>query len=635
MRTLVKISLFLVFHNVCQANEIEKAINQYPQTLLSSGAKADDLLVGRLSIQGLPKEFFNLPKQAQLREAILIDMLAFYYLGYRVTSLFVKTDDGFFTRSFSEKGRSVSEWQSVPQTTFENAAKTLKEMKALPLSSLAVSGKPSGAAINGYLGDRTYNSVEPQAPNFASYIGIVSVLGNAANRALEIRNQFPMAIQDYWDVSVTPGNREPRLGRVLLAIQGKTTSEVIESKQAQSLEAAIIAGDSEVLNKTIKSASEANAKFQDQWSPLMLAISAKQLVIANMLIARGANVNAQDKDGTSALALAISSRWRPGIELLLSKKANPNTISTFKGETPLSMLIWQKDLSLIELLLRNGANPNFIGAYGADALHTAIQSGRNDDQAAINTTASIVKLLLKYGANTKYVADTSCTTALSELRQKSPQLIEALGPLLSASETPRLACQKKRDDLAKQTSANQPTIDRKAEEDRSKQYSLEVKDSAIMAAMRLNKSTIAVEAQLRSAKAVDLAANIRGQSALHLAVDKQDLYKSLFADLLKAGVPYDTKNQYGVTPLMLVAGEGWDAEIKSLLKAGASLETTDKDGATPLIFAVLAGKESSVALLLSSGAKSKIKQLDGSTPLSLAKQQGFANIAKILEQSEK
>jgi uncharacterized protein len=87
--------------------------------------------------------------------------------------------------------------------------------------------------------------------------------------------------------------------------------------------------------------------------------------------------------------------------------------------------------------------------------------------------------------------------------------------------------------------------------------------------------------------------------------------------------------------LMLVAGEGWDAEIKSLLKAGASLETTDKDGATPLIFAVLAGKESSVALLLSSGAKSKIKQLDGSTPLSLAKQQGFANIAKILEQSEK
>jgi hypothetical protein len=163
MRTLVKIILFLVFHSVCQANKIERAINQYPQTLLSSGAKADDLLISRLCVQGLPKEFFNLPKQAHLREAFLIDMLAFYYLGYGVTSLFVKTDDGFFTRSFSEKSLSVREWQPVPQSTFENATTTLKEMNALPLNSMA--------------------------------------------------------------------------------IQGKTTSEIIESKQAQSLEAAIVAGD--------------------------------------------------------------------------------------------------------------------------------------------------------------------------------------------------------------------------------------------------------------------------------------------------------------------------------------------------------------------------------------------------------
>jgi ankyrin repeat protein len=150
-----------------------------------------------------------------------------------------------------------------------------------------------------------------------------------------------------------------------------------------------------------------------------------------------------------------------------------------------------------------------------------------------------------------------------------------------------------------------------------------------------NKPAAEVSALLRNSKITDLATNIRGESALHLAVDKQDLYKSIVEDLIKAGVPSATKNQYGVTPLMLIAGEGWDAAIRALLKAGAKLESADKDGATPLIFAVLAGKESSVNLLLSSGAKSNIKQLDGSTPMSLAKQQGFASIANILEQSLK
>jgi ankyrin repeat protein len=453
MQLVIKIFLFLAFHGLVQANDIERTIEHYPKTLQAVGANPDDLLARRLNLQSLPKELFNLPKQAQLREAILIDMLAFYYLGYRVTSIFVKTDNGFFTRAFNEKGRSVSEWKPIPQATFDKAATSLKDMKALPLASIAALGKPSGSAITGYLGDRTYNSVEPQAPHFAGYIGIVSVLKNTANRLPEVLNQFPIAIQDYWDVSVSPSNREPRLGRVLMAIQGKTTAEIAESKQAQSLEAAIVSGDSESINKAIKNATDANASFLDQWSPLMLAISAKQLTVANLLITRGANVNAKDKDGTSALALAISSRWRPGIELLLSKKANPNTISTFKGETPLSMSIWQKDLALIELLLRNGANPNFIGAYGADALQTAIQSGRTDDQEALNTTASVVKLLLKYGANAKYVSDMGCATALSELRQKSPQLIEQLGSLLSTSEAPRLACQKKREETAKQTSS--------------------------------------------------------------------------------------------------------------------------------------------------------------------------------------
>jgi hypothetical protein len=463
MQFLIKFFLVVAFHGLVQANDIEGAFECYPKTLQAAGAKSDDLLARRLTVQSLPKEFFSAPKQAQIREAILLDMLAFYYLGYRVTLFFVKTDDGFFTRTFSEKGRKVGEWKSIAQTTFENAAITLKEMKALSFASIEASGKPSGAAINGYLGERTYNSVEPQAPHFAGYVGIVSVLGSTANRSLEVLNQFPMAIQDYWDVSVSPNNREPRLGRVLMAIQGKTAAEIAESKQAQSLERAIVTGDSKLLNQAIKTASDANTNFQDQWSPLMLAISAKQLTVANMLITRGANVNAKDNDGTSALALAISSRWKPGIELLLSKKTNPNTISTSKGETPLSMSIWQKDLALIELLLRNGANPNFIGAYGADALQTAIQSGRTDDQEALNTTASIIKLLLKYGANSKYVVEMSCATALSELRQNSPQLIEQFGSLLSASEAPRLACQKKREEIAKLTRKNQPAIDKKAE----------------------------------------------------------------------------------------------------------------------------------------------------------------------------
>jgi RNA binding exosome subunit len=56
---------------------------------------------------------------------------------------------------------------------------------------------------------------------------------------------------------------------------------------------------------------------------------------------------------------------------------------------------------------------------------------------------------------------------------------------------------------------------------------LEVKDNPIMAAMRLNKTAAEVSALLRKSTVTDLATNLRGESALHLAVDKQDLYKSI------------------------------------------------------------------------------------------------------------
>lgn len=102
--------------------------------------------------------------------------------------------------------------------------------------------------------------------------------------------------------------------------------------------------------------------------------------------------------------------------------------------------------------------------------------------------------------------------------------------------------------------------------------------------------------------------------------------------ILNRNVNVSLANRYGVTALMLAAGEGNTRLLAELLRQGAEINATNKDGATALIYAVSAGALDAVKLLLRAGANPNLSKKDGTTALAAARQQHFPEIVRALEQ---
>lgn len=103
-----------------------------------------------------------------------------------------------------------------------------------------------------------------------------------------------------------------------------------------------------------------------------------------------------------------------------------------------------------------------------------------------------------------------------------------------------------------------------------------------------------------------------------------------FTELCKSGKPAQIAkalkkgasvkvNEYGISPLMLAAGNNPDPEVINLfLKNGALINETDPTGTTPLMYAALQNNAAVVEALLKAGADAKLKNSDGKTAYELA-----------------
>ncbi|MCZ8157662.1 MAG: ankyrin repeat domain-containing protein [Leptospira sp.] len=91
---------------------------------------------------------------------------------------------------------------------------------------------------------------------------------------------------------------------------------------------------------------------------------------------------------------------REVVALLLDFKANPNLLSKKKNESPLTVAIRKRAISIVELLLSKGANPNLsvvnnlydIYPAGSSPLHVASYSEGSD-----KISPEIVRILIKFG----------------------------------------------------------------------------------------------------------------------------------------------------------------------------------------------------------------------------------------------
>jgi ankyrin repeat protein len=104
-------------------------------------------------------------------------------------------------------------------------------------------------------------------------------------------------------------------------------------------------------------------------------------------------------------------------------------------------------------------------------------------------------------------------------------------------------------------------------------------------------------------------------NTIHAAAKCGD--QNLLIQLLKEGVPVDTPNQYGFTPLILAASvPGSLGCVKILLAARADVNYSNfKRGTSPLHMATLSNNTNAVSLLLEAKANARAMNTQGDTPL--------------------
>lgn len=92
----------------------------------------------------------------------------------------------------------------------------------------------------------------------------------------------------------------------------------------------------------------------------------------------------------------------------------------------------------------------------------------------------------------------------------------------------------------------------------------------------------------------------------------------------------DSRDDTGLTPLMVAAYSGQGEAIAALLEGNALVDSKDQSGFTALMFAANAGKSDSVKKLLNAGANINEQDKDGSTPIMFVAQHGYNDVVKIL-----
>jgi pectate lyase len=156
-----------------------------------------------------------------------------------------------------------------------------------------------------------------------------------------------------------------------------------------SIYLAAFLGDQARVRELIESGTDINAKDQSGMTPLLRAISGRQIQLAKFLVENGANISIGNKWGQAPLIYALWNRDPGMVQWLLDKGADTNTKdNTPLGYTSLHWSVRMGNQKLTELVLAAGADVNLKGNGGKTALQLAKEKGHTE----------IVELLRKHGA---------------------------------------------------------------------------------------------------------------------------------------------------------------------------------------------------------------------------------------------
>jgi ankyrin repeat protein len=103
---------------------------------------------------------------------------------------------------------------------------------------------------------------------------------------------------------------------------------------------------------------------------------------------------------------------------------------------------------------------------------------------------------------------------------------------------------------------------------------------------------------------------------------------------IKHGADINVQDHEGRTALMFAVINRHADAASELLKAGAEVNLIAKDGSSALLLAVSSGDNQSAQALLRQGADTSARYIQsGQTALALAKERGYEDIVRLLEEA--
>uniref|UniRef100_A0A6C0ED74 Uncharacterized protein n=1 Tax=viral metagenome TaxID=1070528 RepID=A0A6C0ED74_9ZZZZ len=382
------------------------------------------------------------------------------------------------------------------------------------------------------------------------------------------------------------------------------------------LQESILLYNQEVTQLLLDLGSNINIKGQDGVTALMLSVSNNFAPFVKLLLENGADINEKDDSGRTALFFAVQKKYieilnillndrnikidekdnngldalmyasafgnKEALIILLNKDAYIKLKKDDFGRTALFYAIKYNNLEIVKILVKNGAETTIIDNNGDSYLALACHNGNTE----------IVKILLENGAS----------SVINEAD------IGGLTPLLYATK-------RKHFDIIKLLVEHGADVNIQNKEGFT---------PLINSILYEDKKS--VELLLKS------GANVEQKKGFLTPLNIACIYGNMeiIELLLKNGADINTKNQYGVTPLIMSIGKKFINVVKLLIEKGANVNLSDEVGGTPLMYACGKNVFEIVELLVKNGANVNLSDNNGSTPLMFACQNKNFDIVKLL-----
>ena len=200
-----------------------------------------------------------------------------------------------------------------------------------------------------------------------------------------------------------------KVGAIRVLIEHGANVNAMDSTpfgEGTALHDAAVFGHVEAINVLLSNGAKVNARSKSGQTPLHLAAIYNHAGVVTALVEQGASIDATSNIDWTPLYNAATAGHVEVVKVLVSHGANVNSVDSVLGggHTPLHYAArgplhdaarGRRDegyyVKVIELLIEHGANVNARSRNGIVPLHWSAVYGR----------VEAVKILLKYGANTK------------------------------------------------------------------------------------------------------------------------------------------------------------------------------------------------------------------------------------------